>query len=249
LLGDAQHSLVAMGAGQLDYETVKRNLTALFTSSDLLRTGKVSAFMGAQRFPGESFPVFAMRLTGLAACAFGNMAERDKMIMSKLIETVPDEMKAQVTVQLASMPNPTLDNVVQVVSALEPFFRKTPSSMPVRSVEVQHTLARSEARGASSSRVDFRSRDRGRETGAVRKSMACFFCNEVGHFARNCPKRKGAEMGQFSSRDSQVLCQYCCKKGHVLAHCDDFKKEFGSCVWCGATDHKSFKCGKRPSGN
>jgi hypothetical protein len=249
LLGDAQRSLSAMRSNQLDYDTVKQNLVSLFTPRDILRTGKISAFMTAMRQPGETFPVYAMRLTGLAASAFGAMADRDNFIISKLMESLSDEVRAQVTVQISNMPNPTLDTVVQIVSALEPFIRRVPPS--VRSFELQHFTPTSMSPDSRRERTEAEKKLKSRlsATEAIPKSRACFECGEVGHFARNCPKRRQAKSALTKSASGRVVCQYCDREGHVLAKCQDFKKDFCCCIWCGKTDHKAFECSKKPSEN
>jgi hypothetical protein len=247
LVGDAQHSLSAMSAHQLDYDAVKANLVSLFTPNDFLRTNKTSAFLLAQRHPGESFPVFSLRLAGLAAAAFGDVAGRDQMIMSKLMDSLPQELKVQVSVQLASMREPSLETVVQLITALEPFIPRSSVAVPVNAYQasaVRPPATNPEVNvrktpNPSNSNVD-----------ASVRAKRCFKCNQTGHFIRNCPSRNESRQPMRTSPNfTGVTCQYCSKPGHVLAQCRDFKKEFGACIWCGSEDHKSFKCSSKPKGN
>lgn len=241
LAGEAQLSFAAMSGHRLDYDTVKNNLISLYTPRDLLKTGKISAFISTHRHPGESIAVFAMRLTGLATSAFPNSQERERVIIAKLIENVPVNIRAQIEVQVSNIAQPNLDTVVQIASALEQPYNQANQRFQglVNSMNIVDSAV-----NTSTQQRNYTS------TGARPKTGNCYECGEYGHFARDCEKKKPKYSKQPEvSNDSVVLCQYCYKRGHVLAKCEDFKTEFGSCIWCGRTEHKSFQCNSRPSGS
>lgn len=238
LAGEAQLSFAAMSGHLLDYDIVKANLISLYTPRDLLKTGKISAFISTHRHPGESIAVFAMRLTGLAASAFPNNQERERVIIAKLIENVPQNIRAQIEVQVSNIADPNLDTVVHIASALE---------QPLNQVSQRFQGLINSMNVVRSSHNNATQQGNYSGTGTRPKTGNCYQCGEHGHYARDCEKRKTYSRQTEVSNDSVVLCQYCYKKGHVLAKCQDFKKEFGSCIWCGQTEHKSFECNNRPS--
>ena len=142
-------------------------------------------FWSLKRHPGESFPVFALRLAGLAAAAFGDVAGRDQMIMSKLMDSLPLELK--VSVQLASMREPSLETVVQLVTALEPFIPRSSVAVPVNAF--QASVVRPPATNQD---VNVRKspNPNDRIANASVRAKRCFKCNQTGHFIRNCPSRQ-----------------------------------------------------------
>ena len=120
LVGEVLNVYSAMGATELDFDTIKTNMMKLFTSRDTMNTRRHAEFLSAVRQPNESYAVYAMRLSKLATLSLGNNPGKDELVLTKFLDSLPSDMRRQLALQLATAENPSIDKVIQMVQAVEP---------------------------------------------------------------------------------------------------------------------------------
>ena len=249
LEGEPRALVEAFGPGA-SYRVVKNRLVSEYTArSSTLGNNEISAFFSASRLPNESLLCFSIRLERLAGrVSSAKGGAQNLMVKSKFLSCLPPALVNQISLQLSTIADPSVSQVVKLACMLESQFTVPSLENYLGAVApvIQEVGGRTRVM-ESYRRGDLKCRGCGKEGHLVKDCFKgkskCFKCGELGHFARECIEARDQQ--QHANRSNYTMCNFCGENGHMLKDCPEFLKVL-ACAWCGSNDHKSHNCDNKP---
>ena len=186
----------------------KDEVTKLMVQSfSMTKSSAYDAFVGRKYRMDESVDAYVADLQRLASlCGHAVTGDDDAMVVAQLVSGLPSTFARELRLAMAGK-DLKISACLDVIRALRS------ASTDIENQRVTSVTAAA----AGGTAVD----------SALRKSVLCFRCGEVGHMRRNCPSanRTGKQQPSYGRANSgrKMTCFFCDQEGHLKSDCPDRK--------------------------